>query len=234
MLALIVETALHRDGELLDLVREAGATVRCIPLAALLSEPPKRAEKAVVLLGVGAATDARVAHRVRRIRGSGVRTPVLLIAFRDAADEIGDALEAGATDFVRRASARVELRVRLRALARRVTASPKPHRIRLGRVEIDQSTHVMRCGDRAVSLTNREYRLLECLASHPGQLVPRKLLEQWVWGRVAKPPSRSNIVDVYIAYVRRKLSTLGVAKAVRTHRGIGYTIAADLRPTARR
>jgi len=233
MLALIVETALHRDGELLDLLREAGATVRFIPLAALLSEPPRRAEKAVVLLGVG-ATEARVTQRVQRIRGSGVRTPVLLVAFRDAAEEIGDALEAGATDFVRRASARIELRMRLRALTGRVAASPKPHRIRLGRVEIDQSTHVMRCGDRAVSLTNREYRLLECLASHPGQLVPRKLLEQWVWGRVAKPPSRSNIVDVYIAYLRRKLSTLGVAKAVRTHRGIGYTIAADLRPTAER
>ena len=94
MLALIVETALHRDGELLDLLREAGATVRFIPLAALLSEPPRRAEKAVVLLGVG-ATEARVTQRVQRIRGSGVRTPVLLVAFRDAAEEIGDALEAG-------------------------------------------------------------------------------------------------------------------------------------------
>jgi two-component system response regulator MprA len=230
IIVLVADEVLHGDTELLDFVRQAGAVVNVLSLSALLADASVISRSAVVLLGVGASIPCRAAHRVRRLRSSGIGRPVLLVALRDAPDAIAAALRAGASDFVRRASARLELRLRLRALEHRGAGWRSPQRLRLGVVEVDRSTRVMRCGDRAVSLTNREYRLLECLAAHPGEPVSREILEQHVWGGPAKRAHGSNVVDVYIAYLRRKLSTLGVSEAVRTYRGIGYTITNDLQP----
>ena len=232
-IAYVLGAELHRDRELIALVREAGTEPRLLSASALVKEDEQRTAPAVVLLGVGRSDVGRAAQRVRELRATGVGAPILLIAAEGNDAAIAEAVDAGASDFVRRASLRGELALRLYALERRVARWPTTRRFRLGEMEVDRASHEVRCGGRAVSLTTQEYRVLECLAEHHGQPVPRQLLVERVWGRAPHIRQRSNVVDVYVAYLRKKLSSLGAAETVRTLRGIGYTISEDCRTIER-
>jgi DNA-binding response OmpR family regulator len=109
-------------------------------------------------------------------------------------------------------------------LARRPTPTAEPL-LSVGGLELDELRHVARVGDRSVDLSAREFAFLGYLIRHAGQVVTRRQILDAVWG--AEPDVYSNVVDLYVHYLRRKLAELGEANRLRTVRGVGYTIRGD-------
>lgn len=229
MIVLMIGSALHRDPELRRLLIEAGVEPRSVTARRALTDAGAMTHGVAILLGVPRGNGERATTRVRRLRAANVRCPILLVVGGEIGAGCEEALRAGASDFVARRRARSELALRLQALCQRASRPSRPCPLAVGDVEVDLSTRLMRCGDRTVLLTNREFRLFERLAAQPGEPIPRGVLEQHVWGRVRRGADGrpSNIVDVYVAYLRRKLNRVGSRGAVRTLRGVGYAIQVD-------
>jgi len=158
---------------------------------------------------------------VRLLRSRGVATPVLLLTALGSVEHRVDGLDAGADDYLAKPFAFSELLARVRALGRRAS-QPAPARLALGDLELDELRHVMRVGDRAVDLSAREFALLSYFLRHAGQVLTRQQILDAVWG--AEPDVYSNVVDLYVHYLRRKLGELGRASLLHTVRGVGYTL----------
>ncbi|MEX1156930.1 MAG: response regulator transcription factor [Chloroflexota bacterium] len=151
-----------------------------------------------------------------RIRARRPGLPVLMLTARDDLDNKVRALDAGADDYLTKPFAFEELLARIRALTRRgdqATAS----RLEVGDVRLDLLAHRAWRGDRVIELSNREFTLLEYLLRHPDQVLSRNQILFAVWEYDADPSS--NVVDVYIRYLRRKL---GEPSPISTVRGAGY------------
>jgi DNA-binding response OmpR family regulator len=161
---------------------------------------------------------------LRLLRSKGISTPVLILTALGAVEERVAGLEAGADDYLPKPFAFAELIARLKALARRPTATAEP-RLSVGGLELDELRHVARVGDRSVDLSAREFAFLGYLIRHAGQVVTRHQILDAVWG--AEPDVYSNVVDLYVHYLRRKLAELGEANRLRTVRGVGYTLRGD-------
>jgi DNA-binding response OmpR family regulator len=161
---------------------------------------------------------------IRVIRAKGVRTPVLMLTALGSVDQRVEGLDAGADDYLPKPFAFTELLARVRALARREGPAPL-QRLAAGDVELDESRHTARVGDLSVDLSAREFALLGFLIRHPGQVLTRRQILDGVWG--AEPDVYSNVVDLYIHYLRRKLAELGRAGYLRTVRGVGYSLRVD-------
>jgi len=162
-----------------------------------------------------------------RLRADGDRTPVLMLTARDAVDDRVAGLDAGADDYLAKPFAAAELLARLRALGRRSVGEAAPL-IRNGGLEIDPATRAVRRDGVAIRLTSKEFALLEFLARHPGQVFTQERLIEAVWD--ADFAAESNIVEVYIRSLRRKLDDGRRDGAIETIRGAGYR----LRPEAAR
>ncbi|GAA0476710.1 response regulator transcription factor [Streptomyces sp. NPDC046215] len=162
----------------------------------------------------------------RRLRGLGDRTPVLVLTARDAVADRVAGLDAGADDYLVKPFALDELLARLRALLRRAApAEPaeEPTELTFGDLTVDTVT---RTGVRAgapLEFTRTEFALLEVLLRHPGQVLPREVIQEQVWGTDFGPDSNS--LAVYIGYLRRKLEAGGAPRLVHTVHGIGYRLA---------
>jgi two-component system, OmpR family, response regulator len=161
---------------------------------------------------------------LRLLRAKGVATPALMLTALGTVDHRVAGLDAGADDYLAKPFAFAELLARLRALARRRTG-PAEERLVAGAIELDELRHVVRVGERSVELSAREFALLGYLIRHAGQVVSRRQILDGVWG--AEPDVYSNVVDLYVHYLRRKLGELGQADALRTVRGVGYTLRPD-------
>ena len=161
---------------------------------------------------------------LRLLRSKGISTPVLILTALGAVEERVAGLEAGADDYLPKPFAFAELIARLKALARRPTTTVEP-RLSVGGLELDELRHVARVGDRSVDLSAREFAFLGFLIRHAGQVVTRHQILDAVWG--AEPDVYSNVVDLYVHYLRRKLAELGEANRLRTVRGVGYTLRGD-------
>jgi DNA-binding response OmpR family regulator len=161
---------------------------------------------------------------VRRLRARGLATPVLMLTALGSIEHRVDGLDAGADDYLTKPFAFAELLARIRALARR-PAERTEERLVAGDIELDEVRHVARVGDRTVDLSAREFALLGYLIRHAGQVVSRRQVLDAVWG--AEPDVYSNVVDLYVHYLRRKLADLGREQALRTIRGVGYTLRPD-------
>jgi two-component system OmpR family response regulator len=161
---------------------------------------------------------------LRLLRAKGVATPTLMLTALGTVDHRVAGLDAGADDYLAKPFAFAELLARLRALARRRT-EPTEERLVAGSIELDELRHVVRVGERSVELSAREFALLAYLIRHAGQVVSRRQILDGVWG--AEPDVYSNVVDLYVHYLRRKLGELGQADALRTVRGVGYTLRPD-------
>jgi two-component system OmpR family response regulator len=195
-----------------------------------------RAGDAVGALGLAAAAgavpyDVLVLDRMlpdldglellRLLRARGIRTPALMLTALGNVDDRVAGLDAGADDYLAKPFAFAELVARVRALGRRPAAAP-PARLAAGDVELDEERHVARVGERSVDLSAREFALLAYLIRNEGRVVTRQQILDAVWG--AEPDVYSNVVDLYVSYLRRKLAELGAATAVRTVRGVGYAL----------
>lgn len=168
--------------------------------------------------------DLEGAAVLRVLRGKGVATPVLMLTALGSVDARVEGLDAGADDYLAKPFAFAELLARIRALGRR----PPPGgdgRLSAGDLELDELRHVARVGEASVDLSAREFALLGYLIRHAGQVVTRQQILDAVWG--AEPDVYSNVVDLYVSYLRRKLGELDRADRLRTVRGVGYTLRAE-------
>jgi DNA-binding response OmpR family regulator len=161
---------------------------------------------------------------VRILRTKAVRTPVLMLTALGSVEQRVAGLDAGADDYLPKPFAFSELLARIRALDRR-DGSRSEVRLAAGDIELDEARHTARVAERSVDLSAREFALLGFLIRHPGQVLTRRQILDGVWG--AEPDVYSNVVDLYIHYLRRKLGELGRAGRLRTVRGVGYSLRVD-------
>ena len=158
----------------------------------------------------------------RELRRRGVRTPVLMLTAKDTVDDRVAGLDSGADDYLVKPFAFKELLARLRALARRppTVAGPVLH---LADLRLDTVRHEATRAGRPIELTPTEYRLLELLLRHRNQVLSRTMIAEQVWSYDFY--SESNVVDVYIRNLRRKLDEGYSPKLIHTVRGVGYKLA---------
>lgn len=158
---------------------------------------------------------------VRAMRAKRIATPVLMVTALSALEHRVEGLDAGADDYLPKPFAFSELLARLRALSRR---SPElvTERLTAGDIELDPVRHQVTVKGRSELLSAREYALLGYLIRHSGQVVTRQQILDAVWG--AEPDVYSNVVDLYVHYLRRKLAALDRRGVLRTVRGVGYAL----------
>jgi two-component system OmpR family response regulator len=157
----------------------------------------------------------------RGLREGGCWAPVLMLTARGQVADRIRGLDAGADDYLAKPFDFGELLARLRALLRRAP-SDRPARLELGDLVVDPASHRVIRGDRPVELTAREFAVLEFLARHPGEVVSRTRLLEHVWDE--NYTGSTNIVDVYVGYLRRKLDADGGRPLIRTVRGVGFAL----------
>src|SRR5215510_10274660 len=160
----------------------------------------------------------------RRLRDAGVWTPVLMLTARDAVDDRVAGLDAGADDYLTKPFSLAELLARLRALIRR-GAVERPAVLRVGDLSLDPTTRVVDRGSRPVDLTAKEFALLEYLMRHPGEVLSRTRLIEHVWDFAYD--GTSNVVDVYVRYLREKVDRPFDRETLETVRGVGYRLRVD-------
>ena len=161
----------------------------------------------------------------RTIRDSGCAVPILMVTARDAVESRIQGLDSGADDYLVKPFDFGELLARLRALIRRGRQPLLPERLAIGPLVLDTRARRARVRSRAVPLTAKEYALLEYLARRAGEVVSRGDIAEHVWDEHYDP--LSNVVDVYVQRLRRKLDAPGSPSLIRTRRGEGYELSAD-------
>jgi DNA-binding response OmpR family regulator len=161
----------------------------------------------------------------RTIRESGSLVPILMLTARDAVDARIEGLDCGADDYLVKPFDFGELLARLRALVRRGRLALLPERLVIGPLTLDTRSRRVRLWSRDVSLTAKEYALLEYLARRAGDVVTRADISEHVWDDHYDPVS--NVVDVYVQRLRRKLDHGAAESMIRTRRGEGYQLVAD-------
>lgn len=160
----------------------------------------------------------------REIRASGHTVPILLLTARDAVEDRVRGLDCGADDYLVKPFAHAELLARLRALGRR-PPDALPAVLTVGDVVVNPAARTATRGGRVLDLTNTEYALLEYIARHAGQVRGRAEISAAVWDENYDP--LSNIIDVYVSRLRRKLDPTGAAPVIHTIRGAGYVFDPD-------
>jgi two-component system, OmpR family, copper resistance phosphate regulon response regulator CusR len=153
------------------------------------------------------------------LRRRGLTTPILMLTARDAVDDRVRGLNAGADDYLTKPFAFQELVARVRALARRRPAlEPAVHRT--ADFEVDLSAHVVRRGERVIHLTAKEFALLECFVRHEGRVIDRATITGYVWDDNHDP--FTNVLEVLVRRLRRKIDDGFEPKLIHTLRGAGY------------
>ncbi len=157
------------------------------------------------------------------LRGRGFERPILVLTAQDAVDSKVSTLRAGADDYVTKPFAFEELLARVEALARRPRAIASGT-LRVADLELDQTTHEVRRAGEAVELTPKEFTVLEYLMRHTGRVMSRTLITEYAWGYHFDPGT--NIVDVVINHLRKKIDARHERKLLTTVRGVGYVVKA--------
>jgi DNA-binding response OmpR family regulator len=157
----------------------------------------------------------------RSWRTARVQTPVLMLTARDTVTDRVRGLDAGADDYLVKPFAMDELLARVRALGRRAAGGAETACLRVGDLSLDRLRHEVRRGDTPVHLSAKEFDLLEYLMSHTGQVLTRDQILDHVWRYDFD--GQSNVVDLYVYYLRQKLDRLG-SPLIHTVRGVGYVL----------
>jgi two-component system OmpR family response regulator len=160
----------------------------------------------------------------RRLRADGVWTPVLLLTARDAVEDRVAGLDGGADDYVAKPFSFAELSARLRALVRR-GAKERPALLEAGDLRLDPATRRAWRGEEAIDLSTKEFALLEAFMRRPGDVLSRLDLLEHAWDYGYE--NRSNVIDVYVRYLREKIDRPFGVKSIETVRGAGYRLRSD-------
>jgi two-component system, OmpR family, response regulator len=160
----------------------------------------------------------------RRIRGAGQWAPVLMLTARDGVDDRVRGLDAGADDYLPKPFAFAELLARLRALLRRGTGE-RPPVLAVGDLTLDPAAREVRRSNTEVSLTPKEFALLEYFMRHPGEVLTRTQLIEHVWDFAFE--GDSNVVEVYVRYLREKVDRPFGRDSLETVRGVGYRLRVE-------
>ncbi|MGH7628742.1 MAG: response regulator [Gemmatimonadales bacterium] len=158
---------------------------------------------------------------LRTLRDRGITTPVLVLTAQDAVDFKVQALRMGADDYVTKPFAFEELLARVEALSRRPKELKSPV-LRVADLELDTATREVRRGGRPIELTPKEYAVLEYLMRHAGRVLSRTLITEYAWDYHFDPGT--NIVDVVINRLRKKVDSGQEPKLLHTVRGVGYVV----------
>jgi two-component system copper resistance phosphate regulon response regulator CusR len=161
---------------------------------------------------------------LRTARARRVDTPVLILTARDGVSDKVTGLDLGADDYLTKPFAFEEFLARVRALLRRGSSQRAPL-LRLADLTLDPSTREVSRGPRKIVLTTREYALLEYFLRNTGRVLTRPMIAEHVWGLDFDP--ESNIIDVYVGYLRRKIDGDGERRLLHTIRGAGYVMRAE-------
>lgn len=157
----------------------------------------------------------------RDLRRKRINTPILMLTARDSIDDRVAGLDSGADDYLVKPFAIEELRARLRALLRR-ESDDKNGQIRLADLVLDPATHFVQRGGKPIELTAKEYGLLEYFMRNPNRLITREMAESHIWNYDYE--ASSNVIDVYIRRLRRKIDDPFEIKLFETVRGSGYRL----------
>ena len=160
----------------------------------------------------------------RELRSRKNWTPVLMLTARDAVEERVNGLDTGADDYLVKPFSFSELLARLRAVARRVPAE-RPAVLEVGDLRLDPAAHRAWRGDEELSLSAKEFALLELFMRRPGTTLSRRTLLEGAWDMAFE--TRSNVVDVYIRYLRAKIDRPFGRESIETVRGAGYRLRED-------
>jgi DNA-binding response OmpR family regulator len=161
---------------------------------------------------------------VRELRAAGRSTPVVMLTARDSLDDVVMGLDVGADDYVTKPFSLDELLARVRALLRRGGAS-RTEQLSYADVELDRLRHVAARGGTDLNLTPKEFQLLEYFLLHPEEVVRRTQLLEKIWDLHFDP--MTNVVDVHIGNLRRKLTAGGGSSLIHTIRGVGYLLSQE-------
>ncbi len=165
-----------------------------------------------------------------KLREAKVWTPILMLTAKVGEYDEAEALDTGADDFLRKPFSFVVLLARLRALVRRGTPE-RPTTLTIGDLTLDPASHAVARSGQSIDLTSREHQILELLMRAGGDPVPANRILEHVWGFDADPVS--NVVQVYISYLRAKIDQPFSTKTLQTLRGVGYRIVAEVNATQR-
>jgi DNA-binding response OmpR family regulator len=161
----------------------------------------------------------------RELRYRRLPTPILILTAMDSVDDRVAGLDAGADDYLVKPFALKELLARLRAIARRSSDSAKSTTLQLADLSLDTLTRRIRRGGKTIDLSTKELAVLECLMRKPDQILTRTQIADHVWNFDAY--NQSNVVDVYIRNLRRKIDDGCELKLIQTVRGAGYRLSAE-------
>ena len=210
VIAAFVVQGLTEAGYAVDLAADAA---ECLHWAAI-------AEYDVIVLDVMLPDQDGLAL-CAELRQRGLRIPVLMVTARDAVDDRVAGLDSGADDYLIKPFAFAELLARIRALLRREPAF-KGTVLQVADLELDTAHRTVRRGDRRITLTSKEYSLLEYLMRHPNQILTRSTIAEHVWNYDFD--NLTNLIDVHIFALRRKLDDAHDLKLLHTVRGVGYRL----------
>jgi len=156
---------------------------------------------------------------LRRIRRNGFGVPILILTAKDSVEDIVTGLDTGSDDYLTKPFSFAELVARVRALLRR-KAKEKTDILTIGDLRLSTSTHRVKRGTREIELTPKEYALLEYFMRNPNRILTRALITEHVWDYHFDP--ETNVIDVYVNYLRKKIDQGFEKKLIHTIRGSGY------------
>jgi DNA-binding response OmpR family regulator len=159
---------------------------------------------------------------LKKIRAAGLKYPVLFITAMDAVEERVNGLDAGADDYLVKPFATQELLARVRAVCRRPNLMLEDETVRLDDLELQPRSGILRCGSAQTDLTPKETQLLELLMRNKGQVIPRDVILDRVWGPLESVEPGN--IDSYIHFLRGKMQKLGCVWRIHTLRGMGYRL----------
>jgi two-component system copper resistance phosphate regulon response regulator CusR len=195
-----------------DVVADGGSALACVGIN----------DYDVIVLDLG-LPDVDGLDVCQSLREQGVQVPMLMLTARDAVQMRIAGLDSGADDYLTKPFDLDELLARLRALLRRGARALVPERIIVGPLALDTRAQTAYCGEMRLPLTTREYAFLEFLARHAGEVVGRAAIAEHVWDDSYDP--LSNVIDVYVQRLRRKLALGGAETLIKTRRGAGYVLS---------
>ncbi len=162
---------------------------------------------------------------LRHLRKSGLPVPVLILTARDSIPEKVESFDQGADDYLTKPFSFTELLLRVKALSRRGQAAPRTDVLRIADLVLDRSAHQVRRNSQVVELTSKEFALLEYFMVNAGRVLSRTMIVENVWDQSFE--GLTNIVDVYVRQLRKKVDEGHSVKLLRTVRGVGYSITEE-------